>query len=96
MPITKEGSWITLWFGVGKGYMTKIPFGTVFLLCLDVIHGGGTPIIEQNIKRKRFRRLHYYLVAEDQPAMPVFINPCTYDGQYSLSDIHVQIARSDL
>jgi hypothetical protein len=95
MPITKEGSWITLWFGVGKGYTVKIPFGTILLLRSDVIHGGGTPIIERNTKRKWFRRLHYYLVTEDQPAVPGFINPFSYDGKHLLSDLHVQIARAD-
>jgi hypothetical protein len=96
MPITIEGSWITLWFGTGNGYTIKIPFGTVLLLRSDVIHGGGTPVVEQNTKSKKFRRLHYYLVTEDQPAYPGYINPITYDGLYSLSDLHVQITRSEL
>jgi hypothetical protein len=96
MPITIEGSWITLWFGIGKGYTIKIPFGTVLLLRSEIIHGGGTPIIEQNAKCKKFRRLHYYLVTEDQLAVPGFINQFTYDELYSLSDMHVQISRSDL
>jgi hypothetical protein len=45
MPISKEGSWITLWWGPGIGYTMHIPYGKILLLRSDVIHGEGIPCI---------------------------------------------------
>ena len=94
MPITEEGSWITLWFGTGEGYTMIIPFGKILLLRSDVVHGGGTPIVEDNTETKLFRRLHFYLVTDNQPAYPGEINPIASDGFTPLQDMHVHTPKS--
>ena len=94
MPVTSEGSWITLWFGTGQGYTMHIPFGKVLLLRSDVIHGGGTPTVEDNIENRSYRRLHFYLVTGDQPAFPGTNNRMSLDGKNPLSIMHVQPPRS--
>ncbi len=73
MPISKEGSWITLWWGPGIGYTMHIPYGKILLFHLDVIHGGGIPCVSQKSDKKQLRRLHFYLVTKDQAATPGYI-----------------------
>jgi hypothetical protein len=46
MPITHEGSWITLWLGTVAGYTMHIPHGMVLLLQPNVVHRGGTPKVD--------------------------------------------------
>jgi hypothetical protein len=94
MPITTEGSSITLWFGTGAGYTMHIPHGTVLLLQSDVIHGGGAPKVEEHMEKKTFHRLHLYLVMNDQPAYPGTINLWAYNNKTLLCDMHVQPPRN--
>jgi hypothetical protein len=94
MPITNEGSWVTVWFGTGAGYTVHVPYGTVLLLRSDVIHGGGTPKVEEHMDKKTLHCLHFYLVTNDQPAYPGMINLWSYDEKTLLRDIHVQSTRS--
>jgi hypothetical protein len=68
--LTQEGSWITLWWGQGVGCTLQITYGKILLLHSDVIHGGGVPNVTRRIENKYFRRLHFYLVTQDQAATP--------------------------
>jgi hypothetical protein len=94
MPITEEGSWITLWFGTGQGYTVEIQMGEVLLLRSDVVHGGGIPIIQQNMRDMKFHRLHFYLVTNDQPAHPGSINITHYDGVTKMKKMYVHPSRT--
>jgi len=94
LPITPEGSWITMWFGPGVGYTLHIPFGTVLLLRSDVIHGGGVPHVDVQTASKQFRRLHFYLATQDQAATPGMIYELNYDNETRLLDTCYQAKRS--
>jgi len=94
LPITPEGSWITMWFGPGVGYTLHIPFGPVLLLHSDVIHGGGVPHIDVQTASKQFRRLHFYLATQDQAATPGLIYKLNYDNETRLLDTCYQAKRS--
>ena len=94
MPISKEGSWITLWWGPGIGYTMHIPYGKILLLRSDVIHGGGIPCVSRKSDKQQFRRLHFYLVTKDQAATPGFIYDTYYDKETKLADMCYQAKRS--
>jgi hypothetical protein len=55
MPVTSDGSWMTIWFGAGIRYTLHIPYGQTLLLHSDVIHGGGVPNIDCLTVSKQFR-----------------------------------------
>ncbi len=61
MPLSEEGSWITIWWGPGVGYTLQIPLGKILLLHPDVIHGGGTPNVTHCTDKKQFRQIHSIL-----------------------------------
>jgi hypothetical protein len=94
LPITPDGSWITMWFGPGVGYTLHIPFGTALLLRSDVIHGGGVPHIDIQTTSKQFRRVHFYLATQDQAATPGLIYELNYDNETRLLDTCYQAKRS--
>ena len=94
MPISKEGSWITLWWGPGIGYTMHIPYGKILLLRSDVIHGGGIPCVSRKSDKQLFRRLHFYLVTKDQAATPGYIYDTYYDNETKLADMCYQAKRS--
>jgi hypothetical protein len=87
LPITPEGSWITLWWGPGVGYTVHIPYGKILLLRSDIIHGGGIPNVSRKSDKSQFRRLHFYLVTHDQAATPGFIYETYYDNETRLTDM---------
>lgn len=90
MPITDEGSWITLWFGPGEGHTMHIPYGEILLIRSDLVHGGGIPLTDRLAITKTFCRLHFHIVSADQPATPGKTYGLSYDNYTELSKIHVQ------
>jgi hypothetical protein len=94
MPLTEEGSWITIWWGPGVGYTLQIPFGKILLLRSDVIHGGGIPNVTRRTDKKQFRRIHFYLVTPDQAATPGLIYEYNYDNETRLIDTCYQAKRT--
>ncbi len=87
IPLTQEGSWLTIWWGPGEGYTLQIPFGKILLLRSDVIHGGGVPNVTRGTENKQFRWLHFYLVTQDQAATPGNIYEWYYDNKTGLMDM---------
>jgi hypothetical protein len=94
MPLTEEGSWMTIWWGPGVGYTLQIPLGKILLLRLDVIHGGGIPNVTRRTDKKQFRRIHFYLVTPDQAATPGLIYEYNYDNETRLIDTFFQAKRT--
>jgi hypothetical protein len=87
VPLSKEGSWLHVWFGTGYGRNLHIPHGKGFLFRSDVVHAGGRIEFFQSVEEK-YHRLHFYLGTKFQVANPDTINYWHHDLQTELSSIY--------
>ena len=87
LPLTKSGSWITLWNGHGYGTNVHIEFGKCLFLRSDVVHAGGKPDLGSKTN-DHFLRLHAYLPTKFQAVDRSKIYLTDYSGQ-SLKDVYI-------
>jgi hypothetical protein len=46
IPMTSDGSWITIWYSQDVHCTFQIKYGETLLFCLDVVHCGGRPGVD--------------------------------------------------
>jgi hypothetical protein len=91
IPITKEGSWLTIWDAHAKPALVKINFGKALLFRSDVIHASCRPKCDKE-KEVKFYRLHFDLQTEFQKAPKDEINILDLDGETELGSIVTSVS----
>jgi hypothetical protein len=67
IPMTSDGSWVTIWYSQDVHHTFQIKYGETLLFCLDVVHCGGCPGVDLKTGANYYR-LHFYLQTEFQMA----------------------------
>jgi len=89
IPMTSDGSWITIWYSQDVHRTFQIKYGETLLFRSDVVHCGGRPGVDLR-KEATFYRLHFYLQTEFQMAPDNEVNKFHIDGTTSLTTLYRQ------
>ncbi len=89
IPMTSDGSWITIWYSQDVHRTFQIKYGETLLFRSDVVHCGGRPGVDLR-KEATYYRLHFYLQTEFQMAPDNEVNKFHIDGTTSLTTLYRQ------
>jgi len=89
IPMTSDGSWVTIWYSQDVHHTFQIKYGETLLFCLDVVHCGGCPGVDLKTGANYYR-LHFYLQTEFQMAPDNEVNKFHVDGTTSLTTLYHQ------
>ena len=89
IPMTSDGSWITIWYSQDVHCTFQIKYGETLLFCLDVVHCGGRPGVDLKTGVKYYQ-LHFYLQTEFQMAPDNEVSKFHIDGTTSLTTLYRQ------
>jgi len=87
VPISKQGSWITIWYDLTSPRTIEIKYGQMIFFRSDVVHCGGRPRVD-TLADQTYYRLHFYLQTKIQKAPDNKINKFHLDGRTYFNDLY--------
>jgi hypothetical protein len=80
IPISKQGSWLTIWYDFQTPRTVEIKHGQVVFFRSDVVHCGGRPKVDM-LQNQTYYRLHFFLQTKLQRAPKDKVNKYHFDGR---------------